>query len=224
MSAVGMSPVSPGSGRPSGSGRPRGRRPRGQDTRADILRAARSEFAAKGFSMASLRGIARAAGVDPALIHHYFASKESLFAEAIVSHAHPDAIAARLSEVPLDQLGHRIAEIFLSVWDDDEGRVVFGALFRSVASNPGLESIMAQMIETQIFARVAAQREFTDAGRRMALVASQLVGLALMRYVVKLPALVAMSSAQLAAAYGPTLQRYLTGDLELPGVDDTPNG
>lgn len=209
------------SGRPPVAGRPRGRRPAGQDARADILRAARREFAAKGFALASLRGIARGADVDPALVHHYFANKESLFAETIVAHAHPALIAERLAAFATDELGYRIVENFLAVWDDAEGREVFSALFRSVASNPGLEAVMADMLETQLFARIADAHELTDSRRRMALVGSQLVGLALMRYVVKLPALVAMSPAQMAAAYGPTLQRYLTGDLEGPLADDT---
>lgn len=208
----------------SPAARPRGRRPAGQDTRSDILRAARREFAAKGFSLASVRGIARAADVDPALVHHYFANKENLFAETIVAHAHPEVIAQRLATFAPDELGYRIVESFLLVWDNDEGRVIFSALFRSVASHPPLEAVMAGMLETQIFARVRQLYDLQDAPRRMALVGSQLVGMAIMRYVVKLPALVALTPAQLAAAYGPTIQRYLLGPVELPDPNDTPTG
>ena len=98
-----------------------GRRPGGPDTRGEILQAARESFADKGFGATSIRAVAREAGVDAALVHHYFDSKDSLFIEAMALPIDPRQIAARILDGPREELGRRIVTIFLGVWESDEG-------------------------------------------------------------------------------------------------------
>src|SRR3954471_2726287 len=98
----------------------RGRRPGGVDTRAAIVEAARKSFAAKGYDKASMRGIAREAGGEPALVHHYFEGQAALFGEALGGPGNPAALIERVTSGSVDRLGWRIVETFLTVWEPPE--------------------------------------------------------------------------------------------------------
>lgn len=191
----------------------RGRRPAGEDTKGLIEEAARAQFAVRGYDAASLRGIARAAGVDSALVHHYFEGKADLFAQAVVlSRVDPRLILGPLLEGPFDGLGERIVRAFVETWDvpDNQERLV--AMLRAVQGSQEVAALMRDLILREVLGRVTGRlpdRPEVRAGAVM----SQLLGLAMGRYLVGIPALAAASPDELAEVYGPTLQRYLIGSL-----------
>lgn len=206
----------------------RGRRPGGADTRGEIVAAARRAFTAHGYDRTSLRGIARAAGVDPRLVHHYFDGKAALFTEVIAAPVNPSAIVDQIVDGPLDTVGERLARTFFEVWDDADGRQRFGALLRSVATHEDAARMVREFVGRELFGRLvtavdARQRRSSGAPppsaverraleQRAGLAAAQVVGLAFLRYVVRHPPVVEASAEELVAAVGPTLQRYLVGD------------
>jgi AcrR family transcriptional regulator len=174
-------------------------------TRAAILDAARDRFAAEGFENATIRAIAEAAGIDPALVMRYFGSKDKLFAAA----ADFDLRLPDLSAVPKTRIGTRLAEHFVDRWEADDTFIV---LLRAAATNDDAAKRMRGVLAGQVGPALA--RFATDAPMtRIALVSSQLLGFALGRYVLRVPPLVEMSRDEIVSALGPTLQRYITGAL-----------
>ncbi len=196
-----------------------GRRPGNPDTREGILAAARDAFAEKGFDRASIRTIATSAGVDPALVHHYFGTKDKLFAAAMQFPLDPAQLVPQVLAGGPGQIGERMIQVFLSVWDSPVGAAGV-ALFRSAVSNEWTARLLREFLVTQILRRVLEQAQLDpkEAGLRSSLVASQMAGLAVMRYVIRLEPLASATPEALVAAVGPTIQRYITGDL--PGVFD----
>jgi AcrR family transcriptional regulator len=188
-----------------------GRRPGGPDTRGEILAAARKTFASKGFDGTSLRGVARAAGVDAALVHHYFDSKEGLFIEAMQLPADPRMIAARIWDGPVEQVGERLVRTFLSVWDAPESRAPMQALLRSAVGSENIARLLQGALRRLIFAPVASLIDTPDADLRISLVASQLVGLAMARYILEIEPLSTAAIDDVVERMAPNLQRYLTG-------------
>jgi AcrR family transcriptional regulator len=182
------------------------RGPRRSDaTRAAILRAARERFAADGYDRATIRAIAAEARIDPSMVMRYYGSKEGLFAAA----AEFDLRLPDLGAVPPEQLGEVLVRHFLHRWDGDE---TLAALLRAASTNPGAAERMRAIFAEQLTAEVA--RFGTDpatTARRAGLVASQTLGLAFSRYIVRLPPIVDMAADDLVAWIAPTLQRYLTG-------------
>lgn len=177
---------------------------RSDATRAAILHAARERFAADGYDRATIRAIAADARIDPSMVMRYYGSKEGLFAAAAEFDLHlPD-----LAQVPPDRLGETLTRHFLRRWEAD-GTLV--ALLRAAHSNPGAADRMRGIFADQLAAAVArsgVDRE--TAARRAGLVASQILGLALTRYVIRLPPVVDLDADELAGWVGPTIQRYLT--------------
>lgn len=201
------------------SGRRRGRRPAGEDTRGAIVAAARAEFAEKGYAAASLRAIARRAEVDPALVHHYFDGKDELFAASLDAPANPAALLGGvLAEHPgsLDGLGARIVTMFLTLWDPPEAQVRLRSMMRNALEHDVALQALREYLVREVLGRVAPLLPPEEAPVRLGLVASQLVGLAMARYVAAVPGLAEAPADQVVAAAGPTLQRYLTGDLSAP--------
>lgn len=188
---------------------PRGRRPAGEDARAQIVEAARAELAAKGYDGTSLRGVARAAGVDPALVHHYFDGKTAVFAAAMEVPFDPRVVVDRILDVPDDRLGESLVRGFLQVWDNPEGRERIAALLRSAATHDDPMTLLRQFLLHEVFGRVAARVGPQDLERRAALVATQMIGLAFARYVAGLPGVADAEPDELVAAVGPVIQRYL---------------
>lgn len=197
---------------------PRGRRPGGPDTRAAILESAREEFAAKGYDATSLRGIARAAEVDPALVHHYFDGKADLFAQVVAIPVDPQSLIDGVIEGPIDGVGERLARAFFSVWERPGADLAFQALIRSASSTESAARALREFVGREIFGRVAievAERSGRPVGAdveaRIGAAAGQVLGVAMLRYVVRFPALVEAEVDDLIDLVAPTLQRYLVG-------------
>ncbi len=186
-----------------------GRRPGAGGTREKILGAARTQFARHGYEGATIRGIANAARVDPKLVLHYFDTKEGVFEAAMEFPFDPAQALPRLLEPGLDGLGTRLALFFLEVWDSPAGARAH-ALVRSVVASETAAALMRDFASREILGRLAERLELDHPELRASLVASQLVGLAILRYVVKVEPLASARPAELAELVGPTLQRYLT--------------
>ncbi|MEV0154994.1 TetR family transcriptional regulator [Micromonospora sp. NPDC050686] len=191
-----------------------GRRPGRPDTREAILAAARAAFAERGFDAASIRAIAAAASVDPALVHHYFGTKEELFRATVAIPIDPAGLLPAVLAGGPDEVGERLVRTFLTVWDSPVGTAAV-ALLRSAVSSEWTARLLREFLATQILRRVLDQLDLDPAERplRGALVASQVAGLAMMRYVIRLDPIATADRETLVAALAPTLQRYLTGDL-----------
>ena len=186
----------------------RGPRQDGVEARETIIDAARSQFAEQGFEGATMRGIAREAGVDPALVSYYFGSKSGLFVESLRLPVNPaDAIQAVLAEGS-DGLGTRLVSRFLEVWDNPATGEPIISVLRSAASRP---EIMREFLQRQIVPPVAAAIGGPDAELRATALASQMLGLAFLRYVLRLEPLASATQEEVVALIGPTLQRYVAG-------------
>jgi len=190
-----------------------GRRPGESGTRDAILAAARAEFAATGYDGATIRGIAGRAGVDPALVHHFYGAKERLFEAAVALPVSPGVIVPELLAADRDRLGAEVVLRFLTVWEDALNRPVFLAMLRSMISNEQAAELVRRLLVKEVFAPLTKALGQPDAELRATLVGSQFIGLALMRYVGRVEPLASAPIDELAAAVGPTVQRYLTGDL-----------
>lgn len=195
------------------AGRGRGRRPGGPDTRGQILAAARESFAHKGFSGTTIRSVAAEAGVDPALVHHYFGAKDDLFLAALEIPVDPRALVPTVFEAGVDGAGERLLRLFLSVWDDPTTRLPLIALVRSSLVQGAPETLLQQGILRMVLQPLRAVLPAAEADRRVQLVASQMLGLAMTRYLLALEPLASMSADDLVAWVAPTLQRYLDGPL-----------
>ncbi len=193
--------------------RRRGRRPGGADTRAALLDAARVEFAERGYEAATVRRIAERAGVDPAMVNHWFGGKEALFTASIDLPVSPAEIRAQVVPGDPEELGARIVGRFLSVWDATGGGPL-AALLQSVAGHDKAATMLREFITQMLIAPIVATVAPDAHMLRGSLVASQLIGLGLARYVLRLEPLASADHAAVVAAVAPNLQRYLTGPLE----------
>ncbi|SDM89130.1 TetR/AcrR family transcriptional regulator [Allokutzneria albata] len=205
-------------GTESTSPRRRGRRPAGEDTRRALLDAARRSFAEHGFAGATVRAIAAEAGVDAAMVNHWFGGKEGLFASAMELPLDPKRVGEILLTGPLEQMGERIVRTFLGVWDGAGGGA-FVALMRSASSNETAARMLREFISTLVFGPIARRVGPDRPALRAALCGTQIAGLGMVRYVIKLEPLASADHDTLAAAVAPNLQRYLTGDI---GPTSTP--
>ncbi|HKN53864.1 MAG TPA: TetR family transcriptional regulator, partial [Amycolatopsis sp.] len=133
-----------------------GRRPGQTETREKILDAARHRFAELGYDGATIRAIAADAGVNAALLHHFFGSKQQLFVAAMNLPVNPAELVPRILEGPRDELGDRLIRTFLAIWASPEGRTPFLALIRSAATNEQVALMMRQFMERAVLAEVAA--------------------------------------------------------------------
>ncbi|MFE9652147.1 TetR family transcriptional regulator [Micromonospora sp. NPDC006431] len=197
-----------------------GRRPGNPGTREAILDAARTAFAERGFDGASIRAIAAAAQVDPALVHHYFGTKEELFRATVAIPVDPaDLLPAVLDGGP-DGVGERLVRTFLAVWDSPVG-VAAVALLRSAVGNEWTARLLREFLVTQVLRRVLDQLDVDPAELplRGGLVGTQMIGLAMMRYVIRLEPVASAAPEALVATIGPTVQRYLTGPLPTPPTE-----
>ncbi|MFF9375868.1 TetR family transcriptional regulator [Streptomyces griseoluteus] len=195
--------------------RRRGRPPRAEsgDTRDRILGAAREEFSERGYEKTSVRGIAKAAGVDSALVHHYFGTKEQVF-EAAVSVAFAPALAApdAIAEGPLDSVGERLTRFVLGLWENPATRTPLLAIVRSAVNNDTAAAVFRRLISAQLLRRVAERLDMPDAELRVELAAAQLVGTAMLRYVIKVEPLASADLERIVARLAPVVQGHLTGE------------
>ena len=186
-----------------------GRRPGPSTTRAALLEAARRGFAEGGYEATSIRAIAAAAGVDPAVALHFFGSKEGLFRAAVGWPFDPAPVAERLAAVPREELGAALARTFLGFWDDPATGEVLSAILRSAATHEPSAALLRQFVGDQLFGRVAGLLEGADAPLRVNLAAAQLLGVALLRHVLRLEPIASASTEELVQWLGPALGRYL---------------
>ncbi|MEV0466110.1 TetR family transcriptional regulator [Nocardia tengchongensis] len=192
-----------------------GRRPGNSGTREAILDAARFRFSEVGFDKASIRSIATAASVDPALVHHYFGTKHQLFAAALQLPIDPQEILAGFAVVPVEGLGEHIIRTVVGIWDSPVGMPAVAAFRSMLASDdPTLaRTFLLEVVLKEIRPRVDSPPG--TGAQRAVLAASQLAGLLVTRKILRLEPIASMPIDQLAATIGPTLQRYFTGDLPL---------
>ncbi len=196
-----------------GAGRRAGRRRGESGAREAILQAARDEFAALGFDRATIRGIASRAEVDPALVLHYFGSKDELFGDAISIPVEPAEILRRAAASGQGDSGAILVGAFLDTWEAEENRQRLIALLRSAMTNDTALAQVREYLGRRIFGPIIRELGLADGELRATLVGSQLIGLAMMRYVSRMEPLASATRDDLVAAVGPGIQRYLTGDL-----------
>jgi AcrR family transcriptional regulator len=191
-----------------------GRRPGKPGTREAILDAARTAFAERGFDAASIRAIAATAEVDPALVHHYFGSKDQLFLAAMNFPVDPGQLVPKVLAGDRDAVGERMVRTFLGIWDSPVGGAAL-ALLRSAVSNEWTARLLREFVTTQVLRRVLENLDIDPAELplRGSLVATQMIGLAMMRHVVRLEPVASADPETLVATIGPTIQRYLTAPL-----------
>ncbi|MCW2835690.1 MAG: TetR/AcrR family transcriptional regulator [Nocardioides sp.] len=189
-----------------------GRRPGGPDTRADVLAAARRSFAEKGFRGTTIRAVAAEASVDPSLVHHYFGTKDALFLAAMELPVDPREVLGPLIDGPVETVAERFVGAFVAVWDDPALQPALLTVVRS-ALEPGGDRLFSEGFLPLIVQPVGVALGLDRPEYRMTLLASQVLGLILMRYVLRVEPLASMPPAVLIATYAPTIQRYLTGEL-----------
>lgn len=198
-----------------GRGRPPGARGTG-GARDAILAAARRRFAEDGYGRATVRAVARDAGVDPALVIHYFGSKADLFAAAVDLPVSPSDVVERLTAVPVDRLGEAVVRAALALWGEPGTLDAWVGLVRAAMADEAAAASLRDFVTNAIVEPLVARLDgvgVADGPLRGTLVASQVVGLGVARHIVGLEPLASLGGDGLVAAYAPTLQRYLTGPL-----------
>lgn len=191
----------------------RGRRSGLSGTRDAILDSARQAFNDRGYDGATIRDIAGRAGVDPALVHHYYGSKRQLFTAALDLPIDPTQLVRQLVEGDRTTVGHRLVQTFVLAWDAPSVRTPLLALLRSAASSPDAAAMLRQFMSREVFGALVEQLDVPNAALRSSLAGSQLIGLAVLRYVIGVEPLASLSPEAVAELVGPTVQRYLTGDV-----------
>jgi AcrR family transcriptional regulator len=190
-----------------------GRPPGTSDTRERILAGARELFARNGIDKTSIRAVAASAGVDPALVHHYFGTKQQLFAAAIHIPIDPMEVIGPLRDTPVEELGYKLPSLLLPLWDSEIGSG-FIATLRSMLAGSDVSlvrSFLQEVITVEVGSRV--DNPPGTGPIRVQFVASQLVGVVMARYILQLDPFKSLPVEQIAATIAPNLQRYLTGDL-----------
>jgi AcrR family transcriptional regulator len=191
--------------------RRRGRRPSGEDTRATLLAAALDVFAEQGYAGATVRAIATRAGVDPAMVNHWFGGKRGLFLAAIQAPFDPAELVTQAFSDDPDTVAERIVRGFVTAWDTHDSR--FKALVQSVISQETAGAAMQEFIIDTVIRQVTTAIGADQAEWRISLCASQLIGLGLTRYVLRLEPMASADVETVVATVAPTLQRYLTGPI-----------
>ncbi|OKH83735.1 TetR family transcriptional regulator [Mycobacterium sp. ST-F2] len=193
--------------------KPPGRPTGTSDTKETILSCARELFARNGFKNTSVRSIAAAAGVDAALVHHYFGTKQQLFAAAVHIPIDPQMVLGPLRSTPVDELGHTLPSLLLPIWDSELGAGFIAALRTMLGGDE--VTLLRTFLEDVITAEVGARVDNPPGtGRiRVQFVASQLMGVVMARYILELEPFRSLPVPQIIETIGPNLQRYLTGDL-----------
>ena len=222
--------VPPGPQRPRRERRRTGRRPGVSGTREEILKAARQRFAEYGYSGATIRGIAADAHVGAALVHHFYGTKEQLFTAAMRMPVVPSEVLAKAlgpeGERSATETGDRLIRAALAMWEIEELRESFLGLLRSSMTDEQALRLLKEFLREALIGTIARtagpageQAVPADMDYRASLMASQMLGLGLSLYLMEFEPLTEASRSDLAAAIGPTLQRYLTGPVRAEGPD-----
>lgn len=184
------------------------------DAKGRILDEARRAFSENGYAATTLRGVATAAGVDVALVPYYFGNKQNLFTASMKVPLQPGELIERAFAKGADVAGAGLVEMFLSVWDDPETGPAFLAMFRAAMTQEDARRALAEFASTEILTSYANHLDAEDARLRASLAASQLIGMVMLRYVIRLDPWASMPRERVVALVGPNVQRYLTGDLD----------
>ncbi|WP_028649594.1 TetR/AcrR family transcriptional regulator [Nocardiopsis sp. CNT312] len=194
--------------------RPGGRRPGRSQTREAILAAAREQFAAKGYTGTTFRGIAAQAGVDPALVRHFYGTKDQLFAASmhIPTEVFADVESALLTGGP-HGLGERLARTYLGLWDDPATAAPLAALVRTALTTDQGADLLRNFLQGRLLEKVTPALDQDRPRLRAELAVSHLIGTALARYVLRVEPIASLETDELVAVLAPALQRYLTGTI-----------
>jgi len=186
-----------------------GRRPGPSTTRATLLEAARRRFAEGGYDGTSLRAIAADAGVDPAVAVHFFGSKEALFRAAVGWPFDPAVVAERLAGVGADELGPAMTRLFLDFWDDPATGASLSAMLRSAMTHEASAALLRAFVGQQLFGRLGHLVGGPGAALRIEMAAGQMIGVAVLRYILRVEPIASASTEELVDWLGPALSRYL---------------
>jgi AcrR family transcriptional regulator len=195
---------------------------RGGGTRDDILHAARKLFAERGYAGATIRAIAQEAGVDGALIHHFFASKEGVFAAAIEDTFAPSELLPPVLQAGIEGMGERLVRTFLNKWEEPTTDQQLLAVLRSAVSNDEAAQLLRNFLTQELLGRIGQALKGEDAELRATLIGAQLVGVAFLRYVMAYGPIAHMPTESLVHLLSPTIQRYLTEPLGAPTATARP--
>lgn len=190
-----------------------GRRPGQTESRERILEAARSLFGQKGYDGTTIRAIAAEAGVNPALLHHFFGTKEQVFAAALNFPVNPAELVPKILDGPRDEVGHRMVRLILEVWRDPDTRQSFLALLRSVATHDAAVRVLREFLEHAVLARLSVALDVPRL--RLTAAAAQVMGLALVRFVIGLDPLASADEEEIVRLVGPVIQYYIDGERPL---------
>jgi AcrR family transcriptional regulator len=188
-------------------GRPRGK----TDTRSVILEVARRLFADTGYDKTSVRDVAAAAGVDPAMIRHYFGSKAELFRATMGWPFEPAEMAARIIAGDRGDIGDRLTRVFFEAWEEPGSRAPLLAILRGAATHDESANLVRQFIQGQIYAHVAAVLDVPDAELRIDLAMSQLLGVAYLRHILRVEPVASTPVGELIERIAPIVSQHLTG-------------
>jgi AcrR family transcriptional regulator len=187
------------------TGRPRGK----TDTRNVILAAARHLFAGAGYDKTSVRDVATAAGVDPAMIRHYFGNKAELFRATVGWPFEPADIAARVTAGDRDEIGERLTRVFFEAWEQPDSRAPLLAILRGAATHEDSANLVRQFIHSQVYSHIAAGLAEPDAELRIDLAMSQLLGIAYLRHILRVEPVASTPVEELIKRVGPMITRHL---------------
>ncbi|WP_080694648.1 TetR/AcrR family transcriptional regulator [Mycobacteroides abscessus] len=190
-----------------------GRRPGTSSARNDILASARKLFSLNGIDKTSIRAIASDAGVDPALVHHYFGTKLDLFREVVQLPVDPSVVLQPLRDVPVDELGVTIPRLIIALWDSELGANML-AVFRSALT--GADDGLVRVFFREVLVNIIAERVDSPPGSgvlRAEFAITQMAGILVGRYIMAIEPLASLTAEQIALTVGPNIQRYLTGAL-----------
>jgi AcrR family transcriptional regulator len=191
-----------------------GRRPGPTATRQEILAAARRLFGQRGYAGTTIRAIAAEAGVNPALVHHFFRTKEQVFVAALDFPIQPAAVLATLEDGPREEIGERAARMIVSVWRDPDSRAPMLAILRSAMTRDVSAVVTREFLSSVVLVKVSAALEIEPL--RVIGAIGQAIGVMVLRYVVGIEPLASASEDEVVALIAPTFQRALS-----PGPQDS---
>lgn len=187
----------------------RGRRAGTPDTRGQILAVARRRFLADGYQAVTMRRVAAEAGVDLALVSYYFGSKKGLFGAAVTASANPADVIARAMRGELATLPQRALRDLLALWDAPETGAPLRAMFGSIGQDPGFAALVREMLERELIAPLTARLGDADAERRAAAFCTQIAGIVMTRYILRLEPVTSMPADEIIRTFGPALHATL---------------
>lgn len=192
---------------------PRCRRPGQSDTKRLILEAARRLFSADGYDQTTIRAVAEQAGVDSALVMHYFSSKEGLFHAAIEWPVDMDDAAHRVFDGDPERMGERLVRVVCETWEDGTARHPLTVILRNSLQREEAARLASEFVEREMVGRLVARSPNSDAALRGSLVHTVIMGLVMTRYVIGVEPLASLPREEVVRLLGPTVQRYATGDI-----------